>query len=338
MNAQKEFEAMLAKDDQWCRQLGFSDFEGLNHIIRKGHSVQLVNLCEARHENMCSTIANEIVSRGKVKVVLLAGPSSSGKTSTSLRISLQCKVHGLNPIPIELDNYFVDREQTPRLPNGEYDYECLEAMDIALLNSQLNDLIAGKEVVIPRFDFKQGRKFYDGKALSLKGNDILILEGIHALDPGLTVHIDEEVKFRIFVSDVSATSTYDPRIRPTDNRLLRRIVRDFRTRGISPEQNILRWSSVRAGEEKYIFPFQQYADAIFNSTLQYELPLLKYFVTSPLKEIKESSNAYPTAKRLLDFLENIDPLPLEAVMAIPSTSLMKEFIGWQTLSHNLDLV
>lgn len=337
MKSDKEFEQMLEKDAQWCNYLGFNDFDGLNDIIRRGKAVQLVNLCEARHENLFATVANEIGKRKDIKIVLLAGPSSSGKTSTSLRISLQCKIHGFNPIPLELDNYFIDRELTPVKANGQKDYECLEAMDIELLNKQLQQLLDGEEVVIPRYDFKQGVKYFDGKPLKLSGNDLLILEGIHALDPALLPKIDPAVTVRIFVSDVSATSTYDPRIRPTDNRLLRRIVRDFRTRGISPEENILRWPDVREGEEKYIFPFQKYADVVFNSTLQYELPMLKYFVTSPLKNIKESSPAYPTAKRLLDFLENIDPLPLDAMMAIPSTSIMREFVGRQSLSHDMDL-
>lgn len=338
MKSHKEFEQMLEQDAKWCKYLGFSDFDGLNQIIRNGNARQLVNICEARHENLCATIANEIAQRPEIKVVLLAGPSSSGKTSTSLRISLQCKIHGLNPIPLELDNYFVERDETPVLPNGEKDYECLEAMDIELLNKQLAQLIGGEEVIIPRYDFKEGTKHYDTKPLRLKGNDILILEGIHALDPALTPQISDDIKYRIFVSDVSATSTYDPRIRPTDNRLLRRIVRDFRTRGIAPERNILMWPAVRNGEEKYIFPYQQYADRVFNSTLQYELPLLKYFVTSPLKSISPDSPAYSTAERLLAFLENIDPLTLEAVLTIPSTSIMREFVGYQSLSHNLDLL
>lgn len=330
-----DFQYILMKDAEWCNHLGFSDFEGLNKIIRSGRAVQLVNLCEARHENRCSTIAYKIKEKGGVKVVLLAGPSSSGKTSTSLRIALQCKVHGLNPRTIELDNYFVEREQTPKLPNGNYDFECLEAMDLNLLNSQLTDLLEGREVTLPRYDFREGRKFFDGGKMRLGPNDILILEGIHALDPAMTRSIPQESKYHIYVSDISSISNYDPHSRTTDNRLLRRMIRDNQTRGINPETTICRWADVRSGEEKYIFPYQGNADAIFNSTLQYELPLFKYFAEPILKGIEENSPAFGEAQRLLGVLSNLDPLPLNALAAIPCTSIMREFIGWQILSREL---
>lgn len=331
-----DFKYILMKDAEWCNHLGFSDFEGLNSIIDRGKAIQLVNLCEARHENRCNTISYYIKDRGNVKVILLAGPSSSGKTSTSLRIALQCKVHGLNPRTIELDNYFVDREQTPKLPDGGYDYECLEAMDLKLLNHDLCALLSGEEVDIPTFDFKNGAKVWDGKhKMHLEPNDILILEGIHALDPEMTRDIPEEAKFYIYVSDISSISNYDPNIHTTDNRLLRRMVRDNRVRGISPEETILRWPSVRQGEEKWIFPFQKNANMVFNSTMQYELPLLKHFVTPLLRGIAEDSPAYDEAQRLLGVLKNIEPLPLEAIQAIPCTSIMREFIGGQILSREL---
>lgn len=331
-----DFKYILMKDAEWCNHLGFSDFEGLNNIIDRGKAVQLVNLCEARHENRCNTISYYIKERGNVKVILLAGPSSSGKTSTSLRIALQCKVHGLNPRTIELDNYFLDREQTPKLPDGGYDYECLEAMDLKLLNHDLCALLSGEEVDIPTFDFKNGAKVWDGKhKMHLEANDILILEGIHALDPEMTHDIPEEAKFYIYVSDISSISNYDPNIHTTDNRLLRRMVRDNRVRGISPEETILRWPSVRQGEEKWIFPFQKNANMVFNSTVQYELPLLKHFATPLLRGIGESSPAYAEAQRLLGVLKNIEPLPLEAIQAIPCTSIMREFIGGQILSREL---
>ena len=331
-----DFKYILMKDAEWCNHLGFSDFEGLNKIIRNGKAVQLVNLCEARHENRCSTIAYKIKESG-CRLVLLAGPSSSGKTSTSLRIALQCKVHGLNPRTIELDNYFVDREKTPKLPNGQYDYECLEAMDIELLNDNLRSLARGERVELPRYDFKEGRKFFEGNYMQLAPNDILIMEGIHALDKAMTPGIPDEVKFMIYVSDISSISNYDTNIRTTDNRLLRRIVRDNLTRGILPEVNITRWKDVRNGEDKYIFPFQSNADVVFNSTAAYELPLLKHYITPLLHGISEDSPAWEEARRLLDILGKTDGLPIDAINAIPCTSIIREFIGGQILSRDLRL-
>lgn len=338
MNTDKNknsYEYLIEHDAKWCRHLGFSDFDGVNQIIRSGRAVQLVNLSEARHENRCSTIAFRITERPDVKVILLAGPSSSGKTSTSLRIALQCKVHGLNPRTIELDNYFKNRDETPLLPNGQRDYECLEAMDVELLNRQLKDLLDGREVELPRFDFIKGEKVFEGKMMKLEPNDILILEGIHALNPAMTPDIPAEVKFHIYVSDVSSISRDNPNIHTTDNRLLRRMVRDNRTRGISPENTILRWPSVREGENKYIFPYQQNADMVFNSTMQFEIPLLKHYVTPVLKNIGPDSPAYSEAQRLLGFLSEIDALPVDAINAIPCTSIMREFIGGQILSRDL---
>lgn len=329
------FEYILEHDAKWCRHLGINGFDDINQIIRTGKAVQFVNLCEARHENRLSTIAFRIKERGGVKVVLLAGPSSSGKTSTSLRIALQCKVHDMNPRTIELDNYFKNREETPLLPNGERDYECLEAMDVELLNRQINDLLAGKEVELPRFDFKEGKKVFEGNVMKLNPDDILILEGIHALNPALTPGIPAEVKYHIYLSDISSISRDNPNIRTTDNRLLRRMVRDVHARHISPEQTIMRWRSVRDGETKHIFPFQGNADITFNSTMQYELPLLKHYVTPALKNIPQSSPAYSEAQRLLGFLSDIDALPVDAINAIPCTSLMREFIGGQILSRDL---
>lgn len=329
-------EYILAHDAKWCSHLGITKgFEDINQIIRTGKAVQFVNLCEARHENRCSTISFRIKEREGVKVILLAGPSSSGKTSTSLRIALQCKVHGMNPRTIELDNYFKDRDETPIGPDGQRDYECLEAMDVELLNRQLNALIAGEEVELPRFDFKAGIKVYEGNIMRLEPNDVLILEGIHALNPDLTPDIPKEAKFHIYVSDVSSISRDNPFLHTTDNRLLRRMVRDMRTRGITPEQTILRWPSVRSGEEKWIFPFQGNADMVFNSTMQFEIPLLKHYVTPVLKNIGPDSPAYEQAQRLLGFLSDVDALPVDAINAIPCTSIMREFIGGQILSREL---
>lgn len=334
MTDNKDFNGMLLQDAQWCNKLGFNDIDGLNKVIIEDKSIQLINLCEARHENRCCEIARHIVERGS-KVILLAGPSSSGKTSTSLRIALQCKVQGLNPRTIELDNYFVDREQTPRLPDGQYDYECLEAMDLKLLNEHINELLAGREVELPRYDFKNGVKYFEGNRMRLEENDILIMEGIHALDPNMTSGIPDKLKFLIYISDVSSISEFAEGFNTSDNRLLRRMARDVSSRNISPEETILRWPTVRAGEEKYIYPFQEKADVVFNSTVQYELPLLKHFVRIPLIRIPENSAAYPEARRLLKCLDLIEQLPLKALLAIPVTSIMREFTGYQILSRDL---
>jgi len=336
MNNKKkyDFQSIVMKDAQWCNHLGLTDFDGLNRVIRSGKAVQLVNLCEARHENRCSAVTNEIVESG-AKIVLLAGPSSSGKTSTSLRLALQCKVHGLNPKTIELDNYFLDRDDTPLLPNGEKDYESLAAMDLDLLNDHLYKMMMGQQVNLPRFDFIKGKKVFDGKTMKLDSGDILILEGIHALNPEMTPKIPDFLKFHIFVTDISSMSNYDPDIDTCDNRLLRRMVRDNRTRGISPEENLRRWKNVREGEEKNIFPYVGNADTVFNTTAQYELPLLKHYVLPFLKSVEEGSDCHQQASRLLKILENIDALPVDAINAIPCTSILREFIGGQILSRDL---
>lgn len=330
-----DLRSMVMNDAEWCNHLGFSDFEGLNSIIRQGRSIQLVNLCEARHENRFSEIAGRIMEQNSVKLVLLAGPSCSGKTSTSLRVALQCKVHGLNPKTIELDNFFVEREDTPKLPDGQYDYDCLEAMDIQLLNNKLTGLLTGQKVELPRFDFIEGKKKFEGNYMKLEKNDVLILEGIHALNPAMTPAIPEDLKFLIYVSDVSSMSNYDPGMRTTDNRLLRRIVRDSIKRGHNAEETILGWPNVRKGEEQFIFPLQEKANMAFNSTSQYELPLLKHYVTPLLRNIDENSAAFPEAQRMLGFLDKIDPLPIDAISAIPCSSIIREFIGGQILSRDL---
>ena len=332
--AENTFQSILMKDAEWCNYLGITDFDSLNRIIRTGRAVQLVNLCEARHENRCSAICQSIVDSG-ARVILIAGPSSSGKTSTSLRIGLQCKVHGLNPRTIELDNYFEEREKTPKLPDGSYDFECLEAMDTTLLNDHIGRLLDGEEVSLPTFDFIAGKKIYKGNTMKLGHDDILVLEGIHGLNPALTAEIPDYVKFKIFVSDISSMSDYDEAIRVSDNRLMRRAVRDVRTRGHSCEDTINGWGNVLEGEKKYIYPFQQYADAVFNSTIQYELPLLKHYVSPMLRNIEPQSAAYPKAEQLLSFLDKMEALSVDAINAIPCTSIMREFIGGQILSREL---
>lgn len=317
----------------WCEAVGISTLEELNDCLEAGRAVELINLCEARQERKYAEAANQIWwKRDKCRIVLMSGPSSSGKTSSSLRIAQQCRVLGLHPKVVELDNYFVDREHTPRDAEGNYDFESLDAMDIGFLNSQLRELLDGREIELPTYDFKSGTRTFTGKTLRLGAGDILMMEGIHGLDPALTPSIDQEDIFHVYISALSSLPGGEKvHSSTTDKRLLRRIVRDNRTRGISPEENILRWQSVRRGEELYIFPFEENADVVFNSSTLYDVPLLKYYAEPLLAGIKESSPAYPKACSLLDFLKAVRPLtPLE-IAAIPPTSIMREFIGGQTL-------
>lgn len=317
----------------WCAGIGVCDVETLNEYLRAGKGVDLINLSEAKQERDYAMIADMIKERGdRARIVMIAGPSSSGKTSSSLRIALQCKVCGLNPKVIELDNYFVDRDKTPLDEDGKPDFECLGAMDTALLNRQLNELLSGKEVELPHFIFKEGRKVFDGHFLKLEENDILLMEGIHGLNPALTPDVDRSKIFHIYVSALNALFI-NSMLRNTtaDKRLLRRILRDDRTRGISPEDNILRWDSVRHGEEKNIFPYEENADVVFNSTLLYDLPMLKYYTEPVLHGIKESSPAYEKAQDLLQILSHITALTPAEIAAVPPTSIMREFIGGQTL-------
>ena len=264
--------------------------------------------------------------------MLIAGPSSSGKTSSSLRVAQQLKVLGMNPKVIELDNYFVERERTPLDSDGNLDFEALEAMDLELLGQHLNDLLEGKEVEIPRYDFKQGRPFFEGNMMHLEENDILVMEGIHALDPNMVPSVDQSRIFRIYASALTSLKLDENCcISTTDNRLLRRMVRDNRVRGITPEDTILRWPSVRRGEGKHIFPFQENADAQLNTALLYELPMLRYYAEPLLRRILPSSPAFSEARRLLKFLDFIVALQPQEIEAIPPTSIMREFIGGQTL-------
>ncbi len=267
-----------------------------------------------------------------MKIVFIAGPSSSGKTSSSLRLAQQCRILGLNPKVIELDNYFVDRERTPKDENGNYDFESLHAMDLDFLNAQLNELLAGKEVEIPKFNFKTGSRSFEGNRMRLEKEDILIMEGIHALNPEMVPGVDQSRIFRVYASALTSLSLDENNnISTTDNRILRRMVRDNRVRGISPEETILRWPSVRRGENRNIFPFQENADVMFNSALVFELPMLKYYAEPLLRRISPKSAAYSEAVRLLKFLSYIVALSPEEIAMIPPTSIMREFIGGQTL-------
>lgn len=333
VKTQSKIAATLAAYSDWCSIVRVNGIGTLNRAITEGNAVRLINLSEALHERNYAAIADQIYSRrDKVKAVFIAGPSSSGKTSSSLRLALQCRVLGMVPKVIELDNYFVDREHTPKDSDGNYDFEALEAMDLKLLNSQLNDLFAGKEVELPKFDFKEGRSIPSGKRISLGDKEILIMEGIHALDPAMVPDVDNSRIFRVYASALTSLNIDENNnISTSDNRLLRRMVRDNRVRGITPEETIMRWQSVRRGENRNIFPFQENADASFNSALLYELPMLKYYAEPLLRRIAPSSPAYTEAIRLLKFLNYIVALSPDEIAAIPPTSIMREFIGGQTL-------
>ena len=333
MKRQTKIASTLKDYSDWCSIIGIESVGTLNSAIKEGRAVQVINLAEARHEREYSRIADKIYeNRGDKRIVMIAGPSSSGKTSSSLRLALHCKVLGLKPKVIELDNYFVDRDKTPIDEDGKPDFESLQAMDLELLNHQLNDLLDGKEVEIPKYDFKAGKRVYIGNTLKLEDKDILIMEGIHALNPDMTPEVDNSRILRVFVSALTSLNIDEnSNLSTSDNRLLRRMVRDNRTRGISPERTILQWDSVRKGEMRNIFPYQENADILFNSAIIFELPLLKYYAEPLLRRIAPSSPAYTETVRLLKFLDYIVALQPSEIDAIPPTSIMREFIGGQTL-------
>ncbi len=317
----------------WCALLGVTGTGTLNKAITSGSIIKLIQLSEALQERKYADLADLIYAeKERIRIVFLAGPSSSGKTSSSKRLALQCQVLGLKPRIIELDNYFVNRESTPIDENGEYDYESLHAMDLNQLNKDLNSLLNGEKVEIPKFNFKLGQREYNGDFLELKENEILIMEGIHALNPDLTPSVDTSRIFKLYVSALTSLSIDENNtISTSDNRLLRRIVRDNRTRGVTPEDSLIRWSSVRRGENKNIFPYQENADAVFNSAHIFELPALKYYAEPLLRRIPQNSPAYTEAVRLLKFLDCIIALTPEEINTIPPTSIMREFIGGQCL-------
>ena len=333
MTGQTKLAKALKEHSDWCSIMGVRGLGKLNNTVVSGEITSLINLSEALHERKYADIADMIhARRDSIKIVFIAGPSSSGKTSTSKRLALQCRILGLNPRVIELDNYFVERELTPRDSNGEYDFEALEAMDLELLGQQLNDLLAGKEVNIPRFDFKEGKKYFEDRFMKLHEKDILIMEGIHALNPAMIPEVDPSKVFRVYASALTSLSLDENNnISTSDNRLLRRMIRDNRTRGVNPEETIMRWQSVRRGENRNIFPFQENADAIFNSAHIFELPVLKYYAEPLLRRIAPTSPAYSEATRLLKFLGYITALTPAEMAAIPPTSILREFIDGQIL-------
>lgn len=314
---------------RWNEILGISTVGDLNQACNRGMATDLINVSEALQEKKIVRIADEITNRNengqRVKLVLISGPSSSGKTTFSKRLSIQLMTNGLRPYPISLDDYFVNREDTPLDENGQHDFESIYALDLPFFEAQLKALLAGEEVELPRFNFNIGKREPSGKKLRIDDNMILILEGIHALNPALTPNIPAANKYKIYVSALTTILLDNHNYIPTtDNRLLRRIIRDYKYRSHSAEATINRWPSVRAGEEKWIFPYQEYADAMFNSALIFELAVLKDHVEPVLRKVPNNSPAYSEAHRLLRFLSHFVPVQDEE---LPPTSLLREFLG-----------
>jgi len=325
---------VFEESTNWNIIQGISCMASVNDAILRGKTREMIALAESLHERKYARIADMIASRKDVKMVLISGPSSSGKTTTSMRIALQCRVLGLNPIVVGMDDYFVDRELTPKDENGKYDFESPYAVNLELLNTQMNALFEGREVELPKYDFVEGKGKSSGRKVKMGPSDILIMEGIHALNPIITEKMDEKYIFKVFASALTSLNMDENnQISTTDSRLLRRMLRDYRTRGHSPESTILMWPSVRAGEEKNIFPYQENADVMFNSTLVYELPVLKYYVEPLLRRIGPVSPAYSEALRLLNFLSYIEAITPEECFCVPATSVLREFIGGSSFEY-----
>ena len=326
----KMFE-IFKEHHRWQDILGLRTIGDLNEAIDKGVTSQLINVSEALQENKIVKIASEIANRKGVKMVLISGPSSSGKTTTCKRLSIQLLANGMRPIGISLDDYFVDRELTPKDASGDYDFESLYALNIPLLNEQMNALFAGEEVELPKYNFQSGKSEKSGRKLRLQGNEILVVEGIHALNPELTAQIPEEQKYKVYASALTTilldSHNYIP---TTDSRLLRRIIRDYKYRGVSAQETIRRWPSVRAGENKWIFPFQENADAMFNTAMIFELAAIKTQAEPLLEQVPECADEYSEAYRLLKFLRYIRPITNKQV---PPTSLLREFLGGSSFKY-----
>ena len=320
---------------RWNQILGIGTVGDFNHACNAGYATELINVSEALQEKRISQIADEIFNRWKkgqpVKLILISGPSSSGKTTFSKRLSVQLMANGLRPYPISLDDYFVNRTDTPKDENGNYDYESLYALDLDLFNQHLQALLRGEEVELPRFNFNTGIREMSGNHLKVDDNMILILEGIHALNPELTPQIPNESKFKIYVSALTTILLDNHNYIPTtDNRLLRRIIRDYKYRGYSAEETISRWASVRSGEEKWIFPYQENADVMFNSALLFELAIIKDYAEPILRKVPNNRPEYSEAYRLRKFLEYFVPLQDKE---LPPTSLLREFLGGSSFRY-----
>ena len=326
----KMFE-IFKEHHRWQSILGIRTIGDFNQAIDANHATDIINISEALQEKKIAKIAEEIANRKGVKLVLLAGPSSSGKTTSCKRLSIQLAVNGLKPLQISLDDYFVDREKTPKDASGEYDYESIYALDLDLINEQFNALFRGEEVELPKYDFQSGKSKKSGNRLKMTDNNVLVVEGIHALNPELTAHIPQEQIFRVYASALTTILLDNHNYIPTtDNRLLRRIIRDYKYRGVSAQETIHRWPSVRAGENKWIFPFQENADAMLNTAMLYELAVIKMQAEPLLQQVPENCEEYAEAYRLLKFLKYFKGIPYNN---LPPTSLLREFLGGSSFHY-----
>ena len=326
----KMFEVFL-EQHRWQHILGVTTIGDFNEAVKAGHATNLINVSEALQEKKISQIADQIATHPEVRVVLIAGPSSSGKTTFCKRLSIQLLANGIRPVQISLDDYFVDREKTPRDAAGDWDYESIYALDINLINLQLSALFRGEEVELPKYDFLSGRSGKSGKRLRLTDRQVLLVEGIHALNPELTAQIPKKQKFHVYISALTSILLDDHNYIPTtDNRLLRRIIRDHKYRGVSAQETIRRWPSVRAGETKWVFPYQENADVMFNTAMLYELAVIQEQAAPLLEQVPENCVEYSEAYRLRKFLSYITPIPNRA---LPPTSLIREFLGGSSFRY-----
>ena len=331
MTRQDKMFDIFKEHHRWQDILGIRTVGDFNQAIEAGHATDIINISEALQEKKIAKIAEDIANRQGVKLVLLAGPSSSGKTTSCKRLSIQLAVNGLKPLQISLDDYFVDRDRTPKDDNGEYDFESIYALNLDLLNEQFNALFRGEEVELPKYDFPSGKSVKSGKKLKMEPNNVLVVEGIHALNPELTAHIPQEQIYRVYASALTTILLDNHNYIPTtDNRLLRRIIRDYKYRGVSAQETIHRWPSVRAGENKWIFPYQENADAMFNTAMLYELSVLKMQAEPLLQQVPENCEEHAEAYRLLKFLKYFKGIPYNN---LPPTSLLREFLGGSSFHY-----
>lgn len=331
MTKQDKMFDIFKEHHRWQDILGIRTVGDFNQAIDAGHATDIINISEALQEKKIAQIAEDIANRQGVKLVLLAGPSSSGKTTSCKRLSIQLAVNGLKPLQISLDDYFVDRDKTPKDDNGEYDFESIYALDLDLLNEQFNALFRGEEVELPKYDFPSGKSVKSGKKLKMEPNNVLVVEGIHALNPELTAHIPQEQIYRVYASALTTILLDNHNYIPTtDNRLLRRIIRDYKYRGVSAQETIHRWPSVRAGENKWIFPYQENADAMFNTAMLYELSVIKMQAEPLLQQVPENCEEHAEAYRLLKFLKYFKGIPYNN---LPPTSLLREFLGGSSFHY-----
>ena len=331
MTKQDKMFDIFKEHHRWQDILGIRTVGDFNQAIEAGHATDIINISEALQEKKIANIAEDIANRQGVKLVLLAGPSSSGKTTSCKRLSIQLAVNGLKPLQISLDDYFVDRDRTPKDDNGEYDFESIYALNLDLLNEQFNALFRGEEVELPKYDFPSGKSVKSGKKLKMEPNNVLVVEGIHALNPELTAHIPQEQIYRVYASALTTILLDNHNYIPTtDNRLLRRIIRDYKYRGVSAQETIHRWPSVRAGENKWIFPYQENADAMFNTAMLYELSVIKMQAEPLLQQVPENCEEHAEAYRLLKFLKYFKGIPYNN---LPPTSLLREFLGGSSFHY-----